>query len=66
MQQLLWIETLLKLVPGLLLALAPLTTLRILGLPRPDTGLLRCQISSKGIASAWFSRITPEKRTVAR
>ena len=38
MQQLLWIETLLKLVPGLLLALAPLTTLRILGLPRPDTG----------------------------
>ena len=38
MQQLLWIETLLKLVPGLLLALAPLTTLRVLGLPRPDTG----------------------------
>ena len=38
MQQLLWLETLLKLVPGLLLALAPLTTLRILGLPRPDTG----------------------------
>ena len=38
MQQLLWIETLLKLVPGLLLALAPLTTLRVLGLPRPDNG----------------------------
>jgi hypothetical protein len=37
-QQLLWIETLLKLVPGLLLVLAPLTTLRVLGLPRPDTG----------------------------
>jgi hypothetical protein len=37
-QQLLWLETLLKFVPGLLLALAPLTTLRVLGLPRPETG----------------------------
>ena len=38
MQQLLWLETLLKLVPGILLTLAPLSTLRVLGLPRPDTG----------------------------
>jgi hypothetical protein len=37
-QQLLWLETLIKLSSGLLLALAPLTTLRILGLPRPDIG----------------------------
>lgn len=38
MQQLLWLETLLKFTAGVLLALAPLTTLRILGLPRADTG----------------------------
>lgn len=38
MQQLLWIETLLKFVPGVLLVLAPLTTLRVLGLPRPEIG----------------------------
>jgi hypothetical protein len=32
-QQLLWIETLLKLAGGLLLLLAPLTTIKALGLP---------------------------------
>jgi hypothetical protein len=37
-QQLLWVETLLKFASGMLLALAPLTTLRILGLPRSDSG----------------------------
>ena len=35
--------------------------------PRPSTGLLRFQTSSKGVATAWlFSRIEPEKRTLAR
>ena len=38
MQQLLWIETLLKLSAGLLLALAPRSTLGLLGLPRTETG----------------------------
>ncbi len=34
MQQLLWIETLLKLAGGALLLIAPLTTIKVLGLPR--------------------------------
>lgn len=38
MQQLLWIETLLKLSGGLVLALTPLTAIKILGLPRTDSG----------------------------
>jgi len=38
LQQLLWIETLLKLSAGLPLALAPGPTLRLLGLPRTETG----------------------------
>lgn len=38
MQQLLWIETLLKLSAGLPLALMPLSTIRLLGLPRPESG----------------------------
>jgi hypothetical protein len=38
LQQLLWIETILKLSAGLLLGLAPRTTLTILGLPRTETG----------------------------
>ena len=61
MQQLLWLETLLKLIPGLLLALAPLTTLRILGLPRPDTGFWPrlCGALLVGIAGALFSRARP-------
>jgi hypothetical protein len=37
-QQLLWIETLLKLAAGLLLVLAPLSTIKLLGLPRTETG----------------------------
>ena len=56
MQQLLWLETLLKLVPGILLALAPLTTLRLLGLPRPDTGFWPrlCGAMLVGLAGALF------------
>ncbi len=38
MQQLLWIETLLKLAAGLVLVLAPLSTIKLLGLPRTETG----------------------------
>ena len=37
-QQLLWIETLLKLTGGLVLMLLPLTTIRVLGLQRTDGG----------------------------
>lgn len=39
MQQLLWIETVLKGVAGLVLALLPLTAARILGLPAAASGL---------------------------
>jgi hypothetical protein len=55
-QQLLWLETLLKLVPGMLLTLAPLTTLRVLGLPRPDTGFWPrlCGALLIGVAGALF------------
>lgn len=38
LQQLLWIETLLKLAGGLLLALLPLTVGRLLGLPASTSG----------------------------
>ncbi len=56
MQQLLWLETLLKFAPGMLLALAPLTALRILGLPRPDTGFWPrlCGVLLIGLAGALF------------
>jgi hypothetical protein len=37
-QQLLWIETLLKLSAGLLLVLAPRSTIGLFGLPRTDSG----------------------------
>jgi hypothetical protein len=37
-QQLLWIETLLKLAAGLVLVVAPLGTIKLLGLPRTETG----------------------------
>jgi hypothetical protein len=55
-QQLLWLETLLKLVPGVLLTLAPLTALRVLGLPRPDTGFWPrlCGALLLGISGALF------------
>jgi hypothetical protein len=36
-QQLLWIETLLKFAGGLVLVLAPLGTIKLLGLPRTET-----------------------------
>lgn len=38
MQQLLWLETLLKFSAGLLLVLAPLSAIRLLGLPRTESG----------------------------
>lgn len=55
-QQLLWLETCLKIVPGLLLALVPLTCLRVFGLPRPDTGFWPrlCGALLVGIAGAVF------------
>ena len=37
MQQLLWIETLLKLASGLVLITAPLPAIRLLGLPRTES-----------------------------
>lgn len=56
MQQLLWIETLLKFIPGLLLVIAPLTTLRVLGLHRPDAGFWPrlCGALLLGMAAAIF------------
>lgn len=56
MQQLLWLETLLKFSAGILLATLPLTTLRLLGLPRPDTGFWPrvCGALLIGIAGALF------------
>jgi len=55
-QQLLWLETLLKLAPGLVLVIAPLTTLRVLGLPRPETGFWPrlCGALLLGLAGALF------------
>jgi hypothetical protein len=55
-EQLLWIETLTKFVPGALLVLAPLATLRVLGLPRPDTGFWPrlAGVLLVGIAGALF------------
>lgn len=38
MHQLLWLETLLKLAGGLVLLAAPLTTIKVLGLPPSATG----------------------------
>lgn len=56
MQQLLWIETLLKFFPGLLLVIAPIASLRLLGLPRPETGFWPrvCGALLVGIAAALF------------
>lgn len=56
MQQLLWLETLLKLLAGMVLLLAPLTALRVLGLPRPETGFWPrlCGVLLVGIAGAAF------------
>ena len=56
MQQLLWLETLVKFFPGLMLVLAPMTSVRLLGLPRPDNGFWPriCGILLIGIAVALF------------
>ncbi len=56
MQQLLWLETLVKFFPGVMLALAPMTSLRVLGLPRPDSGFWPriCGILLAGIAITLF------------
>lgn len=56
MQQLLWIETLLKFFPGVLLTIAPLMMSRALGLPRPDSGFWPrvCGALLTGIAAALF------------
>lgn len=56
MQQLLWVETLLKFFPGALLAIAPMSTLRVLGLPRPDSGFWPrvCGALLVGVAAALF------------
>lgn len=56
MQQLLWIETLLKFFPGLLLVVAPAVTLRLLGLPRTDSSFWPrvCGALLIGIAAALF------------
>jgi hypothetical protein len=55
-QQLLWVETLLKFSAGLLLLLLPLSTLRLFGLPRPDTGFWPrlCGALLVGIAASTF------------
>jgi hypothetical protein len=56
LQQLLWLETILKFSAGTVLALFPLTALRLLGLPRPDTGYWPriCGALLLGIAGALF------------
>jgi hypothetical protein len=55
-QQLLWLETLLKFFPGVMLALAPMTTVRAFGLPRPDSGFWprMCGALLIGVAGALF------------
>jgi len=55
-QQLLWIETLLKFSAGLLLALAPRSTLGILGLPRAGPGFWPRLLGALliGLAAATF------------
>ena len=55
-EQLLWVEMLLKLAAGLVLLIAPTTTAAVLGLPRPGSGfwprLLGATLVGQGIASA--------------
>jgi len=55
-QQLLWIETLLKLSAGLLLVLAPMSVIKLLGLPRTETGFWPRLLGSVliGLAGALF------------
>ncbi len=56
MQQLLWIETLLKFSAGLVLVLAPLSTIKLLGLPRTESGFWPRLLGSVliGLAAALF------------
>lgn len=56
MQQLLWIETLLKLSGGLVLVLAPLTAVKVLGLPTTDSAFWPRLLGAVliGLAAALF------------
>ncbi len=56
MQQLLWIETLLKFSAGLVLVLAPQATIKLLGLPRSETSFWPRLLGAVlvGIAGALF------------
>jgi hypothetical protein len=56
-QQLLWIETLLKLSAGLVLVLAPMGVIKLLGLPRTDTGFWPRLLGSVliGLAGALYA-----------
>ena len=56
MQQLLWIETLLKLISGLVLAVAPMSAIKLFGLPRTDTGFWPRLLGAVliGLAAALF------------
>jgi len=56
LQQLLWIETLIKLLAGILLALGPRLTIRVLGLPRSETGFWPRLLGAVliGLAAATF------------
>jgi hypothetical protein len=55
-QQLLWIETLLKFSAGISLAVFPMLTVRLLGLPRPEQSFWPrvCGVLLLGIAAALF------------
>jgi hypothetical protein len=55
-QQLLWLETLLKLAGGAALVLAPLTTIKVLGLPASASGFWPRLLGAAllGIAAATF------------
>lgn len=55
-QQLLWIETLLKLSAGLPLVLAPRSTIRLFGLPQTDSGFWPRMLGAVliGLAGALF------------
>jgi len=55
-QQLLWIETLLKLVSGFMLAVAPMSAIKLFGLPRTDTGFWPRLLGAVliGLAAAMF------------
>jgi len=65
LQQLLWIETLLKLSVGLALVLAPLSTIKLFGLPPTGSGFWPRLLGSLliGIAGALFLEgSVPESR----